>query len=94
MKIWIDNKRPSPQDFVRCRNFAEAMILIDRCRYFRKIEVISIEQDLEEYTKDCEEYIKICDWLEEIGRNCPIHIHSASIENLRRIIRKRKKIIE
>lgn len=56
-----------------------------------EIELIDIDHDAGDYASDGGDYIKLLDWLEETGRNYPIHIHSMNpvgIENMRRIIQK------
>lgn len=60
---------------------------IDKC----KIEVIDIDHDAGEYAQYGGDYIKLLDWLEETGRNYPIHIHSMNpvgVANMRAIIQK------
>lgn len=55
------------------------------------IEVIDIDHDAGEYARYGGDYIKLLDWLEETGRNYPIHIHSMNpvgVENMRRIIQR------
>ena len=57
----------------------------------RDIELIDIDHDAGDYSCDGGDYIKLLDWLEETGRNYPIHIHSANpvgVENMRRIIKR------
>ena len=54
-------------------------------------ELIDIDHDAGDYAYDGGDYIKLLDWLEETGRNYPIHIHSMNpvgIENMRRIIQR------
>lgn len=55
------------------------------------IELIDIDHDAGEYANDGGDYIRLLDWLEETGRNYPIHIHSANpvgVANIRRIIER------
>ena len=55
------------------------------------IEVIDIDYDAGEYAQYGGDYIKLLDWLEETGRNYPIHIHSMNpvgVANMRAIIQK------
>lgn len=57
----------------------------------RDIELISIDHDAGDYAPFGGDYIEILNWLEETGRNYPIHIHSQNvvgIENMRRIIKR------
>jgi hypothetical protein len=55
------------------------------------IELIDLDHDAGEYANDGDDYIRLLDWLEETGRNYPIHIHSANpvgVANMRRIIQR------
>ena len=55
------------------------------------IELIDIDHDAGDYAYDGGDYIKLLDWLEETGRNYPIHIHSMNpvgVQNMRAIIRR------
>ena len=54
-------------------------------------DIIDIDHDAGEYTKDGGDYIKLLDWIEEEGFEFKFHIHSMNpvgIENMRRIIRR------
>lgn len=56
-----------------------------------KIEIIDIDHDAGEYYKDGGDYINILNWIEEMGYNFPIHIHSMNpvgVSNMRAIIEK------
>lgn len=44
-----------------------------------RIELIDIDHDAGEYACYGGDYIKLLDWLEETGRNYPIHIHSMNV---------------
>lgn len=55
------------------------------------IELINIDHDAGDYALYGGDYIKLLDWLEETGRNYPIHIHSMNpvgVANMRRIIQR------
>ncbi len=55
------------------------------------LTVIDIDHDAGDYACDGGDYIQLLNWLEETGRNYPIHIHSMNpvgIENMRAIIRR------
>ena len=43
------------------------------------IELIDIDHDAGIYASQSGDYIKLLDWLEETGRNYPIHIHSQNV---------------
>ena len=69
----------------------ETRELIKEKKKLYQIEVIDIDHDAGDYANDGGDYIKLLDWLEETGRNYPIHIHSINpvgVENMRRIIER------
>lgn len=99
MKLWVDDVRPAPAGYTWCRSVNEAKILImhdnivSRSYTVYHIELIDIDHDAGNFAKDGGDYIKLLDWLEETGRNYPIHIHSMNpvgVENMRRVIQKNK----
>ena len=54
-------------------------------------ELIDIDHDAGVYARFGGDYIELLNWLEETGRNYPIHIHSMNpvgVENMRRIIQR------
>lgn len=96
MKLWIDDCRSAPEGYIwfRSVNAAKQYIILNeyhaRCTEDR-ISLIDIDHDAGFYESDGGDYIKLLDWLEETGRNYPIHIHSMNpvgIENMRRIIQR------
>ena len=55
------------------------------------IELIDIDYDAGDFVRGGGDYIKLLDWLEETGRNYPIHIHSQNpvgVQNMRAIIER------
>jgi hypothetical protein len=106
MKLWIDDVRPAPEGYVWCHSvyrvikeielfemnlFDEYYIHNTPFEKLPKIEVIDIDHDAGEYFQYGGDYIKLLDWLEETGRNYPIHIHSMNpvgVQNMRAIIQK------
>ena len=97
MKLWIDDVRPAPEGYVWCKTVNEAkseIIGVEICSFgiaFTNLELIDIDHDAGDYVSEGGDYIKLLDWLEETGRNYPIHIHSMNpvgVENMRRIIQK------
>lgn len=87
MKLWIDDVRPAPDGYVWCKSVDDAKLFIQRCEDYMlnnltdamDIELIDIDHDAGEYAKYGGDYIKLLDWLEETGRNYPIHIHSLNV---------------
>jgi hypothetical protein len=93
MKLWIDDVRPAPEGYVWCTtvNQAKSVIEDEYAIYVSGIELIDIDHDAGSYAEFGGDYIKLLDWLEETGRNYPIHIHSMNpvgVANMRAIIER------
>ena len=100
MKLWIDDVRPAPKDYVWITTVNEAKMIIgyiNRIQDFTyiknlpTIELIDMDHDAGEYATYGGDYIKLLDWLEENGYNHPIRIHSQNpvgVANMRAIIEK------
>lgn len=61
----------------------------DTNEVIQPFELIDIDHDAGEFGPP--DYIKVLDWLEETGRNYPIHIHSMNVvgvANMRAIIER------
>ena len=93
MKLWIDNVRPAPGDMYHEWIWVKTVHMAKEI-----IEIYGSWLDFDNNVVDCIElidiggdYIELFDWLEDMGRNYPIHIHSMNsvdVENMRRIIQK------
>lgn len=84
MKLWIDDVRPAPSDdyiHTYSVNMAKTLIVAAEEHKFgdEVIELIDIDHDAGELARFGGDYIKLLDWLEETGRNYPIHIHSMNV---------------
>lgn len=89
MKLWIDDVRPAPEGYIWCKSVIVAKGYI--ISHGDEIELIDIDHDAGCYACFGGDYIKLLDWLEEISRSYPIHIHSANpvgVANMRRIIER------
>ena len=92
MRLFVDDIRPAPDGYIWALSVTSAKN--DILRYERMgepLELIDIDHDAGEYFQYGGDYIKLLDWLEETGRNYPIHIHSANpvcVANMRRIIQR------
>lgn len=92
MKLWIDDTRPAPNGYIWIKSvdetkdiikFAEMMYakrnkVFYNCEQF-KITLLDIDHDAGDYARFGGDYIRLLDWLEETGRNYPIHIHSMNV---------------
>lgn len=92
MKLWIDDVRPAPEGYTQQMSVegAKSAILVAEA-IGEKFELIDIDHDAGSYATMGGDYIKLLDWLEETGRNYPIHIHSMNpvgVANMRAIIQK------
>lgn len=98
MKLWIDDVRPAPNDYFWVCTVNQAIHIIRHIENYDKehnhensLDLIDIDHDAGDYAFDGGDYIKLLDWLEETGRNYPIHIHSMNpvgIANMRAIIQR------
>ena len=93
MKLWVDDVRPAPEGYIWSKSVNDTKDWIDLYEFdfMEDIELIDIDHDAGIYAPDGGDYIKLLDWLEETGRNYPIHIHSMNpvgVENMRRIIQR------
>ena len=99
MKIWIDDVREAPADFIWIKSVNEMIDFIDYLsivdEYFDlPITLVDMDHDAGAFAKDGGDYIKFLDYCEETwGKDLPfdIHIHSMNpvgVENMRRIIKR------
>ena len=96
MKLWIDDVRPAPSDnYIHTFSVHMAKVLIQHIGEGKfgdeVIELIDIDHDAGDFKSFGGDYIKLLDWLEETGRNYPIHIHSMNpvgVQNMRAIIKR------
>ena len=98
MRLWIDDVRPAPEDYLWVKTVNDAKTAIEfaenvlfAVRPDRTIELIDTDHDAGDYAYDGGDYIKLLDWLEETGRNYPIRIHSMNpvgVANMRAIIER------
>lgn len=92
MKLWIDDVRPAPEGYEWCSTVNIAIAAIELWEDLPEgIELIDIDHDAGDFACDGGDYIRLLDWLEETGRNYPIHIHSMTpvgVANMRRIIQR------
>ena len=95
MKLWIDDVRLPPAGYIWLKSVGETTTFIinheEDLDGNLLIELIDLDHDAGSYCCYGGDYINILNWLEETGRNYPIHIHSMNpvgVENMRRIIQR------
>lgn len=91
MKLWIDDVRPAPEEYMWFKSVNLVKEYIGDIERVYGVELIDIDHDAGDYACDGGDYIKLLDWLEETGRNYPIRIHSMNpvgAANMRAIIER------
>ena len=93
LKIWVDDVRPAPEGYVWLKSVNEVKkYLADPhilCNY--EISLIDLDHDAGDYAKDGGDYVRILDYLEMVGYNGDLRIHSMNavgVQNMRNIIQK------
>lgn len=93
LKIWVDDVRPAPEGYIWLKSVNEVKkYLADPhilCNY--EISLIDLDHDAGDYAKDGGDYIRILDYLEIVGYNGDLRIHSMNpvgVQNMRNIIQK------
>lgn len=91
MKIWLDDLRPAPAGFVRCRSVNEAKKAIAENEKTQPIKLIDCDHDLGDHAADGGDGIKLLDWLLERGTLYPVALHTMNPvgrENMRRMLQR------
>ena len=92
IKIWLDDLRKPPGDYLWVRSVNEAIHAIESAEKSQtQISVIDCDHDLGDYANDGGDGIKLLDWLEAYSRCYRIRLHTMNPvgrENMRRIIRR------
>ena len=93
LKIWVDDVRPAPEGYIWLKSVNEVKKYLANphilCNY--EIKLIDLDHDAGDYAKDGGDYIKILDYLEMVGYNGNLRIHSMNpvgVQNMRNIIQK------
>lgn len=93
LKIWVDDVRPAPEGYIWLKSVNEVKkYLADPhilCNY--EIKLIDLDHDAGDYAKDGGDYIEILNYIEMVGYNGDLRIHSMNavgVQNMRNIIQK------
>ena len=79
MKIWVDDLRPVPKGYAGARSVNEAIACILEAEEKKiEIELLDLDHDLGDYSKDGGDAIKLLDWLAERETFYPVRIHTAN----------------
>lgn len=91
IKLWIDDIRPAPEDYVWIKSVDSA---IDFLYWnWKNVELISMDHDAGEFYEYGGDYIRILDWLDGTGWSFKgkFHFHSMNavgVQNMRAIIQR------
>lgn len=91
---WVKSVNEAKNLIIDCENRMQAGLpafFTNWGLYKLPITELNIDHDAGDYASDGGDYIKLLDWLEETGRNYPIHIHSMNpvgVANMRAIIER------
>ena len=91
MKIWLDDLRPAPANFVWCRSVNEAKKVIEENEKTQPIELIDCDHDLGDFFADGGDGIKLLDWLLERNTLYLVALHTMNPvgrENMRRMLQR------
>ena len=91
LKIWIDDIRPAPAGYIWLKSVNETIQYLSNVSDGYAIELIDLDHDAGDFAKDGGDYIRILDYLEIVGYNGTIRIHSMNpvgVQNMRNIIQK------
>ena len=79
MKIWLDDLRPTPEGYKMVKSVNQAvMLILEAEKNSLEIEVLDLDHDFGDYSKDGGDAIKLLDWLVERGTFYPIRIHTSN----------------
>ena len=92
VSLWLDDSRPAPEGYIRCRSVLETELYI-ACAEENgsEIVVIDCDHDLGIYSRLGGDGIKLLDWLAERGTLYPVALHTMNPvgrDNMQRIIDK------
>jgi len=85
LKIWLDDIRPAPEDYVQCKSVNEAITVI---KENKNIEVIDLDHDLGDFAKDGGDAICLMDYLVENELFYKLNFHTANpvgLTNMKRM---------
>lgn len=75
----MDDVRPAPEGYYRCKSVKEAIDIIIYCEASTEwdmidanaIELIDLDHDAGDYANDGGDYIKLLDWLKKLDTTIP-----------------------
>lgn len=91
LRIWVDDIRPAPTGYIWLKSVNETIQYLSNVPDGYAIELIDLDHDAGDFAKDGGDYIRILDYLETVGYDGAIRIHSMNpvgVQNMRNIIQK------
>ena len=93
LRIWVDDIRPAPAGYIWLKSVNETIQYLSNVPDGYAIELIDLDHDAGDFAKDGGDYIRILDYLETVGYDGAIRIHSMNavgVQNMRNIIQKNR----
>lgn len=96
MKLWIDDSRPAPSEYIWVKSVKAAKTAIWQYEHSMIDDniLIDLDHDAGDYASEGGDYIKLLDWLEAkniVDTGYSFHLHSMNpvgVQNMRAIIKK------
>ena len=91
LRIWVDDIRPAPAGYIWLKSVNETIQYLSNVSDGYAIELIDLDHDAGDFAKDGGDYVRILDYLELVGYDGDLRIHSMNpvgVQNMRNIIQK------
>ena len=92
MKIWLDDRRPAPKEYLLALSVnAAKKIILELEEQNESIDIIDCDHDMGDYFKQGGDGICLLDWLVERNTLYPIALHTsnpAGRANMERLIQR------
>ena len=78
MKLWIDDVRTAPEDYLWCKGLDDSIEMIKFCERLQKYTFDRKMLELIDISYDSKVYTEITNWLKETGRDYEIKTHGGN----------------
>lgn len=91
IKIWLDDIRIAPTDYIHCSSVNEVKEQILIAENNGEPIMLNLDHDLGHFAKKGGDGIELMNWLERTGRFYPVHFHTQNpvgLLNMQRVMKK------
>ena len=78
MKLWIDDVRTAPEDYLWCKGLDDSIEMIKFCERLQKYTFDRKMLELIDVSYDSKVYIELVNWIKETGRDYEIKTHGGN----------------